>query len=312
VPCAQGEDRAGSTGQGQPRAICAAEEAESRRGGNGVVDAAISELKMEKTWKDASRRVLAESDSPMHCSEITEQILSRGYYKTDGATPAATVGAQLAGSIKHDAEKSPFVRVGRGMFALRSAVNAENSNGCSGQTTGTLPEVVNDELSDSIVHAFGMYWQRDLVIWRSEPRIFGKQQASSKPVDFGKQKGIYLLCDHHTVVYIGRAIDRPLGKRLFEHTVDRLGSRWNRFSWFGLLDVTQEGNLREAPLKASIAALVATLEALLIETLEPPQNRKRGDDLSSIEYIQDFDPELKERRIQDTLRTIEQRMRENI
>jgi hypothetical protein len=38
---------------------------------------------------------------------------------------------------------------------------------------------------------------------------------------------------------------------------------------------------------------------LLIEALEPPQNRKRGDDFSAIEYIQDIDPELKEREIQN-------------
>ena len=154
-----------------------------------------------------------------------------------------------------------------------------------------------------------MYWQRDLVVWRNDPKMYGKQQSLSKPVDFGKQKGIYILYDHHTVVYVGRSTDRPLGKRLFEHTVDRLCSRWNRFSWFGLLDVTQEGNLREIALNATLASLVATLEALLIEALEPPQNRKRGDDFSAIEYIQDIDPEQKEKEIQNTLRAIEQKMR---
>ena len=131
----------------------------------------------------------------------------------------------------------------------------------------------------------------------------------AKSVDFGKQKGIYILYDQHTVVYVGRSIDRPLGKRLYEHTIDRLGSRWNRFSWFGLLDVTPEGALHEVPLATSLAALIGTLEALLIESLEPPQNRKRGDDFSAVEYIQDIDPELREREIQNTLRTIEQKMR---
>ena len=110
-------------------------------------------------------------------------------------------------------------------------------------------------------------------------------------------------------MYVGRSIDRPLGKRLFEHTIDRLGGRWNRFSWFGLLDVTQEGNLREIPLNTSLASLVATLESLLIEALEPPQNRKRGDDFSAIEYIQDDDPELKERELQNTIRAFQEKMR---
>jgi hypothetical protein len=266
------------------------------------------ENSVEKSWKEAIKRVLKESDAPMHYTEISEQILARGYYETDGATPAATVNAQLSSSVKNDGQKSPFIRVGKGIFSLRGAAIPEAFPVTKTKTQ--LPAVeAEDESSDSIIHSFGMYWQRDLVVWRNDLKMYGKQQALSKPVDFGKQKGIYILYDHHTVVYVGRAIERPLGKRLYEHTVDRLGSRWNRFSWFGLLDVTQEGNLRETPFNSSLAALVATLEALLIEALEPPQNRKRGDDFSAMEYIQDIDPELKEREIQNTLRSIEQKMR---
>lgn len=263
---------------------------------------------MEKSWKAAIIRVLGESDSPVHYTDISEQILSRGYYETDGATPAATVNAQIASSIKHDGEKSPFVRVGKGIFALKTAIAVLPAT--PERQKKPPPEKISDaEASDSIIRSFGMYWQRDLVVWRNDPKLFGKQQATSKPVDFGKQKGIYILYDHHTVVYVGRSVDRPLGKRLFEHTVDRLGSRWNRFSWFGLLDATDDGGLKETPFSNSLSSIIASLEALLIEALEPPQNRKRGDDFSAIEYIQDIDPELREREIQSTLRSIEQKMR---
>jgi HB1, ASXL, restriction endonuclease HTH domain len=264
---------------------------------------------MEKSWREAIKRVLAESDNPLHYTEISEQILSRGYYQTDGATPAATVNAQLASSIKHDGEKSPFIRVGKGIFTLKNLPEAASLASNTKKKALSSVTESEDELSDSVIHSFGMYWQRNLVVWRNDPKLYGKQQALSKPVDFGKQKGIYILYDHHTVVYVGRSIDRPLGKRLYEHTIDRLGSRWNRFSWFGLLDVTQEGALREIAVNISLATLVATLEALLIEALEPPQNRKRGDDFTALEYIQDIDPELKEREIQNTLRSIEQKMR---
>jgi len=256
---------------------------------------------MEKSWKEAIKRVLQESDSPLHYTEISDQILSRGYYKTDGATPAITVCAQLAASIKHEGQKSPFIRVGRGIFMLKITTQVPKK-----ASSSSTPDT---ESSDSIIRSFGMYWQRDLVVWRNDPKLFGKQQATSKPIDFGKQKGIYILYDHHTVVYVGRSVDRPLSKRLSEHTVDRLGSRWNRFSWFGLLEATDEGGLEECPFNNSLASVVATLEALLIEALEPPQNRKRGDDFSAIEYIQDIDPELREREIQNTLRSIEQKMR---
>jgi hypothetical protein len=265
---------------------------------------------MEKSWKEAIIKVLSESAEPLHYREIAEHILSRGYYKTDGATPAATVNSQIASSIRHEGEHSPFIRVSKGIFALKSSAVLVPETLPSPTAMAELKSLVEADVesSDAIIHSLGMYWQRDLVVWRSEPRIYGKQTSSAKAVDFGGQKGIYILYDHHTVVYVGRCIDRPLGKRLFEHTIDRLGSRWNRFSWFGLLDVTEQGNLKEVALNTSLASLVATLEALLIETLEPPQNRKRGDDFSAIEYIQVVDPELEKRKLRDTLRTIEENL----
>jgi hypothetical protein len=38
--------------------------------------------------------------------------------------------------------------------------------------------------------------------------------------------------------------------------------------------------------------VVETMEALLIESLEPPLNRRRGDNLSGAEYIQTPDPQI--------------------
>ena len=263
---------------------------------------------MTMSWRDAIIKVLSEANGPLHYAEISGQILSRGYYKTDGATPADTVNSRINTSIKDDGDRSPFMRVGKGVYSLRSTTHVVMTPATTAAAE-ELPVDAEIEASDSIIRSFGMYWQRDLVVWKSDPKMYGQQQAAAKSVDFGRQKGIYILYDHHTVVYVGRSIDRPLGKRLFEHTVDRLGSRWNRFSWFGLLDVTNDGNLREVRANASLAVLVATLEALLIEALEPPQNRKRGDDFSAIEYIQDVDPELKEREIKNTLRAIEQKLR---
>lgn len=273
---------------------------------------------MAMSWREAIARVLAEEARPLHYSEISELILSKGYYKTEGATPDATVNAQITGSIKHDGDKSPFLKVSRGTFALRNAKQLPLAP--VGPTIALPPATpkileaaqtatIEEEPDESVIRCLGMYWQRDLVVWKNDPKVFGKQQAFSKSVDFGAQRGIYILYDHHTVVYVGRSVDRPMGKRLYEHTIDRLGSRWNRFSWFGLLNVTDEGKLVEAPIKVTLPSLIATLEALLIEVLEPPQNRKRGDDFSVMEYIQDIDPELKERELQNTLRAIEQKLR---
>ncbi len=241
--------------------------------------------------------VLRESKNPLHYEEITEQILSQGLKSTTGATPAATVNAQISSSIKHDGNDSQFIRVTKGTFALREQVNRAVPE----------PEV---ESSEEIIRAFGMHWQRELVVWRKQPRLFGRQQVGAKNVDFCGQRGLYILSDHHSVVYVGRAVERPLGQRLHEHTLDRLSGRWNRFSWFGLYAVSDDGKLSEVPIAPTFASLVTAFEAVLIETLEPPQNRRRGDEFAGVEYIQDIDPELREKELQNTLRAIEQKLRQ--
>lgn len=255
----------------------------------------------EQSWKNAIITILTESREPLHYHDITERILTRGLKTTSGATPDATVNAQIAASIKHDGGASPFLRVARGRFTLRP------TNGAVTPQPVIEPET---ETSTDVIRAFGIHWQREHVVWRRQPRIYGRQQVAAKSVDFGGQRGVYLLADHHTVVYVGRAVERPLGQRLYEHTLDRLSGRWNRFSWFGFYGVSDAGKLTEEPLTPTLLSIVAAFEAILIETLEPPQNRRRGDDFTGVEYIQDIDPELREQELQTTLRSIEQKLRQ--
>lgn len=255
----------------------------------------------EQSWKAAITTILKESKEPLHYHDITERILTRGLKTTSGATPASTVNAQIAASIKHEGAASPFLRVAKGIFTLRP-------NGFTAPEPVPEPEV---EASSEVIRAFGIYWQREHVVWRRQPRLYGRQQVAAKSVDFGDQRGVYVLADHHTVVYVGRAVERPLGQRLYEHTLDRLSGRWNRFSWFGFQGVSDAGKLTDEPFTPTLASIVAAFEAILIETLEPPQNRRRGDDFTGVEYIQDIDPELREKELQSTLRSIEQKLRQN-
>jgi hypothetical protein len=126
-------------------------------------------------------------------------------------------------------------------------------------------------------------------------------QLGAKPVDFHKQLGIYLLYDGREVMYVGRATERPLGKRLYEHTADRLSTRWDRFSWFGLLPVSESGDLGVLPESYLGTMIIPAIEAILIEAVEPRQNRKRGDDLSAVEYIQKEDPEIQRKKVRQSL-----------
>jgi hypothetical protein len=136
-----------------------------------------------------------------------------------------------------------------------------------------------------------MFWQRDLVLWSGTPKLLGRQGAGATDVNFVDQVGVHLLHDRGRVIYVGRAVD-TLFVRLKTHTTDRLGGRWDRFSWFGLRSVAANGQLSDSKVPWSQEVVVETMESLLIESLEPPLNRRRGDNLSGIEYIQATDPQI--------------------
>ena len=252
----------------------------------------------EMTWRKAIEKVLAESAKPLHYNEITEQIIADGLRKKLGATPAATVNAQLAASIKHEGVNSPYVRVSKGIFALKAGTVVKTS--IAKKLTTSAQESEEEEQYD-IVSSFGMFWRKDAVEWTATPKLLGMQQIGATPVDFCRQFGIYLLYDGREVIYVGRTTDRPLGKRLYEHTIDRMSARWDRFSWFGLLPVSDSGNLGSLPGQYEATKLIPALEAILIEALEPRQNRKRGDDLAAVECIQCIDPEIERKKIKATL-----------
>src|SRR5690606_23098737 len=113
-----------------------------------------------------------------------------------------------------------------------------------------------------LINAFGMYWQRNAVSWKNRPVLLGYQQSGSRRVDFSEQGGVYLLHDATRVVYVGQAGDMRLGARLLEHTRDRLNGRWDRFSWFGVKGVSEEGGLTDPPAAFGMNTLISTMEAL--------------------------------------------------
>ena len=255
----------------------------------------------ELTWQKAIQKILAESTGPIHYKEITERILAEGLIENIGATPVATVSAQISQSIKKEGSKSPYVRVAKGTYALGVKSTGSTAN-AQAPSTAQAVEARPDEEDDvdeqyAVFTAFGMFWRRESVEWSRNPKLLGMQQIGATPVDFNNQRGIYLLYDGREVIYVGRVTDRALGLRLYEHTVDRLATRWNRFSWFGLVPVTESGSLGAMPGNYDSSKLVPALEAILVEALEPRQNRKRGDDLAEVEYVQMVDPAIEKRKL---------------
>ena len=71
---------------------------------------------------EAAAIVLNDADGPLHYRELTERMLARKLWTTEGKTPWDTVRAQLAEDIKVRGSASRFVRAGPGMLALSTTV----------------------------------------------------------------------------------------------------------------------------------------------------------------------------------------------
>jgi len=257
-------------------------------------------------WKEAIVQVLRGAGTAMHYADIADEIVNQQLRQEVGATPANTVSVIINNDMRNNGDGSLFVRVSPGVYLLRASV--VNAEGVQAPIEDAEEEEI-EEAPSGIINAYGMYWRRDWVLWGQTTKLLGQQQAGASQVDFANQKGVYLLHDEQRVVYAGRTTDQPLGRRLFQHTFDRLSGRWSRFSWFGVMKVNPNGELAEPDLAGlDIEHWITTMEALLIEGLEPPQNRKRGDDFRAVEYLQVEDPQIQRRNLRNLLQEIQNRI----
>lgn len=260
----------------------------------------------ELKWKDAIEKVLNEEKKQLHYTEIAELIAERGYRKSLGATPQDTVSANITTDLNTNKDKSIFARVDKGYYILRKFLS-EPDNTIIDESE---PQIINHKVvtidNHKIINAFGIYWNRNLVHWKSTPDLLGIQQVGATEVNFKDQKGIYLLHDGRETIYVGQAIEQPLGKRLKDHTTDRLAGRWDRFSWFGFYPVTEDAKLNlDAKFRDfTIQNLGDILEAILIESIEPRQNRKQGNSFQGIEYLQKEAPEIRKKQTEQMLREL--------
>lgn len=260
----------------------------------------------ELKWKEAIEKVLNEEKKQLHYTEIAELIAERGYRKSLGATPQDTVSANITTDLNTNKDKSIFARVDKGYYILRKFL----SEPADILIDESEPQIINDKVvtidNHKIINAFGIYWNRKLVHWKSIPDLLGIQQVGATEVNFKDQKGIYLLHDGRETIYVGQAIEQPLGKRLKDHTTDRLAGRWDRFSWFGFYPVTEDAKLNlDAKFKDfTIQNLGDILEAILIESIEPRQNRKQGNSFQGIEYLQKEAPEIKKKQTEQLIREL--------
>jgi hypothetical protein len=108
------------------------------------------------TFKDVAFQILQEINKPLHSKEITAIALKRGWLKTAGKTPEATMNSQLVVDINTKKDKSRFVKTSPSVFCLnhskKNQIKAENekiykiSKNISSQQKGDIAEARIAEL----------------------------------------------------------------------------------------------------------------------------------------------------------------------
>lgn len=73
---------------------------------------------MSYGFKEIAFDILKESGKPLHSKAITQIALKRGWLKTAGKTPEATMNALLIVDINNKKEKSRFIKVGPSVFSI--------------------------------------------------------------------------------------------------------------------------------------------------------------------------------------------------
>ena len=218
----------------------------------------------EMTWDRAVLQILGEANEPMSCSDIAEEILVRGLKTTVGKTPSYTV----AGAISRMRSRgvADIAKTGPGFFQLASPSLPPPANEADELDT-------TDTVNNLAVAAYGLHWERDKVDW-SARRLLGYDidPHPEQAINFADQQGVYLLHSWQSVAYVGKTTARVGGlfQRLQEHHQRNVWSgKWERFSWFGIRRVDENGEMDDGPDTASKDVVAALMEAVLIETLRP-------------------------------------------
>ena len=90
--------------------------------------------------KTAAIQVLQQAGTALHAKDIAEKIMAAGLWQSKGKTPDATVGARLYSDIKKKGDKSPFVKVGAQIFALRDSFKKSKNAQAAPLKVGQLPK----------------------------------------------------------------------------------------------------------------------------------------------------------------------------
>ena len=72
----------------------------------------------KRSGLEAAAKVLKEAGEPLTCKEIVARAFEKGYWKSEGKTPAATIYSSILREIQRRGDASRFRKADRGKFAV--------------------------------------------------------------------------------------------------------------------------------------------------------------------------------------------------
>lgn len=148
-------------------------------------------------------------------------------------------------------------------------------------------------LQGHLVGAYGMFWDRESVMWNPGSgdtwQLLGRRKVNVPALrvcDFRTAKGVYILYNDYGPTYAGIARGTGgLGQRLRTHHNKPPRKRnWTRFSWFTFDDVVDDDHAhhgweviqhRSKPVPTQSETIIREMEALLIKVIGTEQNSMR-------------------------------------
>jgi len=105
------------------------------------------------TFKGVAYDILKEAGKPLHSDEITKIALQKGWLKTAGKTPEATMNAQLLVDVNRKGSKSLFNKVGPSTFAINEVEVANKQEELSDEAHYEVSQTLTTPQKGNIVEA---------------------------------------------------------------------------------------------------------------------------------------------------------------
>jgi hypothetical protein len=127
------------------------------------------------TFKDIAYDILREVKKPLHSSELTSIALKRGWLKTAGKTPEATMNAQIIVDINAKKDKSRFIKTAPSTFAVNPMVQSRPAIAAAEEkkeqsifklSSGISPQQKGDLMEARIAELITLYGETSLSCYR--------------------------------------------------------------------------------------------------------------------------------------------------